>query len=96
MVCEHLRALDEELTAAGIPVDYRERQPRACHCRAWTRFSRYLDLNSIRARMNFPACVEEHEWNDIWTGNERGFVCTVHDDAVIGDYAIDPARPVIR
>jgi hypothetical protein len=95
MVCEHLRLLDDELAAAGIEVIYRDHQPWTRNCRAWTRYACYLDLAAIRSRLDFAPCVVDHEYRDIWQGEERGFVCTEHSDAIVGDYSSDPTRPVV-
>jgi hypothetical protein len=96
MVCEHLQALDEELTAAGIDVIYRDRQPWSRNCRAWTRYACYLDLAAIRERLQLADCVVDHLYNNPWMGEERGFDCNEHHDAIIGDYEQRSGRPVIR
>jgi hypothetical protein len=95
MVCEHLQALDDELTAAGIEVIYRDRQPWCLNCRAWTRYKCYLDLASIRTRLKLADCVVDWDFKDHWQGQERGFVCEEHHDAVIGNYDQEDL-PVIR
>jgi hypothetical protein len=95
MVCEHLEQLDRELTAAGVEVIYRDQQPWSKNCRAWTRYACFLDLAAIRARLKLADCVEDHVYRDPWQGEERGFVCREHNDAVIGDYSKLPDRPVI-
>src|SRR4029453_9043470 len=61
----------------------------------WTRYACYLDLSSIRARLKLAECVVDHVFKDNWQGEERGFVCDEHDDAVIGDYERRPGRPAI-
>jgi hypothetical protein len=86
MVCEHLKALDDELTAAGIEVVYRDRQPWSKSCRNWTRYKCFLDLALLRDRFKLDDCVIDWEFKDHWQGNERGFVCSEHFDAIIGDY----------
>lgn len=95
MVCDHLRQLDDELTAQGIDVIYRDRQPWSKNCRAWTRYACYLDLAAIRQRTRFADCVSDHVFEDHWQGHERGFVCDQYHDAIIGDSKADPSRPVI-
>jgi len=96
MVCEHLRQLDDELTARGVEVIYRDRQPWSKNCRAWTRYACVLDLASIRQRIHFASCVSDDVWEDHWTGYEQGFVCDECHDAVIGDTKPQPGRPVIK
>jgi hypothetical protein len=86
MVCEHLKALDETLTAAGVQVVYRDRQPWAKDCRNWTRYAVAFDIAAVRERFNFDDCVVDWEVDDHWQGSERGFVCNQHNDAIIGDF----------
>src|SRR5690606_8370750 len=83
MTCFHLRALEAELSAAGVAETYRG-TPWSMNCREWVYFDTVLDLASIAARMSFPPCVETHENLDPKSGTERGFVCTECHDAVMG------------
>ncbi len=96
MLCEHLAALDRELSGAGLEVVYREQQVWSNNCRAWTRYACYLDLPSIRERLGLAACVVDHRNDDPRSGTERGFVCTEHHDAIMGDLEPRPGRPVVR
>lgn len=96
MVCEHLRQLDDELAASAIEVIYRNERPWTKNCRAWTRYACFLDLPSIRKRIQFSDCVSDHIYEDHWMGHEQGFVCEECNDAVIGDAIRDPERPVVR
>src|SRR5262249_27234531 len=43
-----------------------------------------LDRPVLKARIEFPPCVEEHEHRGTHDGQEAGFVCTACDDAVMG------------
>ena len=82
-MCEHLRQLEEELIGRGIAVTFRG-QAWSRNCREWVYFSCYLDLAAVRARLALPACVVDHVNADPKSGEERGFVCTEHHDAVMG------------
>ena len=95
MVCEHLQQLDDELTARGYEVIYRDDKPWTKNCRAWTRYACYLDLAAIRARIQFADCVIDHVYDDHWQGHEQGFVCSQCHDAVIGDAKRYPDREVV-
>ena len=95
MVCDHLKPLDDELSAAGIGVVYRDLAPWSRNCRRWTRYACYLDLASIRARLRLADCIVDHVFKANWQGEERGFVCVEHHDAVIGDHDRRSDRPVI-
>ncbi len=83
MTCDHLRGLEKELIAAGVPETYRG-QPWSNNCREWVYFDCYLDRRAIRKRMDFPECVKDHEHLGTHDGQESGFVCTVCNDAVMG------------
>jgi hypothetical protein len=83
MICQHLHALEAELTAAGIKETYRG-TPWSMNCREWVYFDAVLDVACIASRMQFPSCVEVHENLDPRSGTERGFVCTSCHDAVMG------------
>ena len=52
-MCEHLKSLGDELAAAGIEETYRG-QPWTENCREWIYYNCWLDLKSIRERMNLP------------------------------------------
>jgi hypothetical protein len=96
MTCEHLKPLDDELATRGVEVVYRDRQPWTRNCRNWTRYACFLDLPALRERFRLPDCVVDHVLKDHWQGEECGFVCDEHHDAIIGDYAPRPDRPTIR
>jgi hypothetical protein len=96
MVCQHLLQLDEELSRHGIEVIYRDWQPWGQNCRNWTRFACYLELSALRARLKLADCVVDHVFRGTFQGDERGFVCHEHWDAIIGDYERCSDRPVVQ
>lgn len=83
MTCEHLSELESELIGRGIPVTYRG-QAWSHNCREWVYFDCYLDVESIRARLQLAGCVEAHFNDDPRSGVERGLVCSMHYDGIIG------------
>lgn len=85
MVCEHLKPLDDALTAAGVHVVYRDKQPWTKNCRNWTRYVVAFDMAAVRERFKLDECDVDWEIDDHWSGTERGFVCNQHGDAIIGD-----------
>ena len=96
MVCEHLRPLESELIGLGIRETARG-QVWTKNCREWVYFDCWLDLESVRKRMAFDACVIDHVHRGTHEGSETGFVCRIHHDGVMGvhaDHAAD--RPRIR
>ena len=86
MVCEHLKALDDALTAAGVQIVYRDQQPWTKNCRNWTRYACAFDMEAMRERFKFADFVVDWEIDDHWQGCERGFECNEHKDAIIGDF----------
>ncbi len=94
-MCEHLREFEAELTALGITTTFRGVAWTA-NCREWVYFRCFIDLHAVRARIRFDPCIVDHINDDPKSGRERGFVCTEHDDAVIG--LPDPSRhyPTVR
>jgi hypothetical protein len=88
MVCEHLRALEQELAAAGFPETFRG-QAWSSNCREWVYFDGYLDRASIRARMTLADCVHDHEHRGTHDGQESGFVCATCHDAIMGLHPLD-------
>ena len=91
MTCEHLRALDEALLAAGFVPTFRG-QAWSKNCREWVYFDCALLLDEIERAFDLDACVERHEHRGTHDGSERGLVCTIHDDAVMGTLDRDGAR----
>jgi len=83
-MCDHLRVLEQELTALAIPETFRGVAWTA-NCREWVYFRCYIDLPAVRKRLKLDPCVADHIHDDARSGRERGFVCTEHNDAVIGE-----------
>ncbi len=94
-MCEHLQQLESELLARGTPLTFRG-QAWSSNCREWAYFTCYLDLDSIRKRLNLAACVVDHENTDSHSGTERGFVCEEHHDGIMGRLEESPGISVIR
>jgi len=83
MTCEHLRQLEAEIIAAGLQETFRGR-PWSENCREWVFFNCYFDRDSIRSRIQFADCVQDHEHCGTHDGSEAGFVCSECHDAIIG------------
>ena len=83
MVCEHLADLEIALLESGARVTFRG-QPWSRNCREWVYFDVQIELDSVAKRfaLNYP--VEPHQNLDPRSGTERGFVCAVCHDAVMG------------
>jgi hypothetical protein len=90
MVCEHLRALEQELLARGIKETYRG-QTWSRNCREWVYFECCFDLPALRARMSFPLCVIDHVHRGTHDGSEAGLVCSQCWDAIMGAHPSNQA-----
>jgi len=96
VLCEHLRDLEEEITASGIAETFRG-QAWSDNCREWVYFDRVLDLAALRARFSFAPFVVDHQHRGTHDGQESGFVCEQCKDAVMGRHPADPGNaPIYR
>jgi hypothetical protein len=94
-MCEHLKALDEELTRAGITETSRG-QAWSRNCREWVYYTCHLDLPSIRRRLSLSPCVVDHTNEDPRSGTERGLVCEDHHHAIVGRLEPGTDYPTVR
>ena len=88
MTCEHLRPLEQELTAAGIKETYRG-QAWSDNCREFVYFDCVLDRESIRRRLKLADCVRDSDYLGTHMGSEYGFYCEQCQDGIMG---IHPTR----
>lgn len=95
MTCVHLQRLESALIASGHRETFRG-QAWSRHCREWVYFQCYLPLDFTRAKFSFDACVRDHEHNGTHDGRERGFVCTVHEDGIMGLFPGSGAAPTFE
>ena len=96
-VCAHLAPLEHELLDGGYAERFRGR-PWSQNCREWVYFDCALDREALRRRHGLDDCVRDHEHLGTHDGAEAGFVCSVHDDAVLGVHPTvrSAATPVHR
>lgn len=92
-LCEHLRPVGEHLRSTGASVNSAG-QPWSQNCRYWVYFNVVLDVDDLRRRFALPAEVAVHENADPKSGTERGLVCEMHHDAVMGYHPNDRPRAV--
>lgn len=86
-MCEHLQPLDNTLKQSGVKETFRG-QAWSDNCREWVYYDCVLDLSSLRKEYNFPEFIVDHVNSDPRSGQEKGFVCTQCNDAVMGNYSI--------
>lgn len=83
MLCTHLANLEKAIIESGVKETYRG-AAWSKNCREWAYFDVVLDTDALRHRFSLPDCVQIHENKDARSGLERGFVCTLCHDAIIG------------
>lgn len=83
MLCDHLRELETALHAAGFQEVFRGKA-WSDHCREWVYYDCILALAPLRAKFHFAPCVHDHIHRGTHDGSEAGFVCTEHEDAIMG------------
>lgn len=85
MTCDHLRALEQAIIARGIRETFRG-QAWSQNCREWVYFDCFIDTTAVRRAFDLPSCVAEHSHRGTHDGQERGFVCSVCHDGILGRY----------
>jgi len=86
---EHLRAVEEAIIKRGIRETFRG-AAWSLNCREWVYFDCYIDLAGARARFSLADCVQDHIHRGTHDGQERGLVCSVCHDAIMGHYEKRP------
>jgi hypothetical protein len=85
MVCEHLRPLEEAIQSLGIYETFRG-QAWSSNCREWVYFDCFIDTAAVRGAIPLADCVLDHIHRGTHDGQERGFVCSICHDGVMGTY----------
>ena len=95
MVCEHLRAIEEELLRQGRTVLFRG-AAWSRNCREWVYFDCFIDTASVSKNFALPACVREHAHRGTHDGQERGFECTLCHDGIMGAFEATPRTIIFK
>jgi hypothetical protein len=95
MMCDHLRDLEQAILAQGIRETFRGRA-WSQRCREWVYFDCFIDLDAVRSRHSLADCVHDHVHRGTHDGEERGFVCSQCDDALMGSYSRRAEQAVFR
>jgi hypothetical protein len=93
-LCEHLQPVERSLRAQGAKVTYRG-QPWSDNCHSWIFLDAMLDCEGLIAGLKLDACVRVHDHRGTHDGSERGLVCTIHNDGVMGPHPSD-AGPAVK
>jgi len=87
-VCDHLRGVEDYLVSLRRAITA-SGQVWSKNCRFWVYFDAVLDCDALRKRFALPDSVEVHVNDDSRSGREKGLVCTVDHDAVMGIHPLD-------
>jgi hypothetical protein len=93
MTCEHLRPLEEAILASGIRETFRG-QAWSDNCREWVYFACWFNLAALRQRHQLAPCVIDHSHRGTHDGQERGLVCAMCHDALMGSYEHREGEPI--
>jgi hypothetical protein len=83
MTCEHLIGFEQAMIAEGYTETFRGKA-WSQNVREWVYFDVCFDRPAVRDFFEFDPCVVDHEHLGTHDGQEAGFVCTIHQDGVMG------------
>ena len=95
MTCDHLRKLELAIIGAGIRETFRG-PAWSNDCREWVYFDCFIDVEAVQVKFRLPECVLPHVYQGTHGGEERGVVCRVCHDAIIGYVAPRPGHRVFN
>ena len=82
-ICLHLKPVYDYVQAAGGGITY-QGNAWSKNCRLWIYFDVVLDCSLLKSKLNLNDCIEIHEHIGTHDGQERGFVCKIHQDGIMG------------
>ncbi len=84
-ICEHLRTAQQYVQNQGGRVVW-VGQPWSANCRTWVYFDVRLDCDQIIKSLGLADCIQIHDHRGTHDGSERGLVCTIHQDGIMGPH----------
>jgi hypothetical protein len=87
-LCEHLQAADKYVRDQGAYVISAGR-PWSANCHVWIYFDALLDCERLIKGLSLAPCVQIHDHRGTHDGSERGIVCTIHNDGIMGPHPED-------
>jgi hypothetical protein len=87
-LCEHLQPAEQYVRDHGGRVISSGR-PWSANCHVWVYFDTILDCDGLIKGLGLAPCVQTHDHRGTHDGSERGIVCTVHHDGVMGPHPAD-------
>jgi hypothetical protein len=95
MICPHLQSLEQAIIASGAHEVFRGKT-WSLNCREWVYFDCYIDTETVIRTLPLPDCVKVHIHRGTHDGQERGFVCSDCNDAIMGIYEPRPDALIFR
>jgi hypothetical protein len=93
-LCEHLKPVEDYLRGKGIPV-FSSARPWSANCHIWVYFDALLDCQRLIDGLNLATCIQIHDHRGTHDGSERGIVCSIHNDGIMGRHPAD-ASPATK
>jgi hypothetical protein len=95
-LCEHLQPLEKFLRDQGARVVSSGR-PWSANCHIWVYFDAILECERLIKGLNLASCTQVHDHRGTHDGSERGIICTMHNDGIMGPHPADasPAAKII-
>jgi hypothetical protein len=87
-LCEHLRPAEKYVRDHGGRVVSAGR-PWSANCHVWVYFDTILDCDRLIEGLSLAPCIQTHDHRGTHDGSERGIVCTIHHDGVMGPHPAD-------
>jgi len=87
-LCKHLAAAAQYIRDQGGRM-VSSGQPWSQNCHVWVYFDALLDCERLIQGLGLDPCVEIHDHRGTHDGSERGLVCTIHHDGVMGPHPSD-------
>ena len=87
-LCEHLRTAESYVRDHGGRVISSGR-PWSANCHVWVYFDTLLDCDRLIKGLGLAPCIQVHDHRGTHDGSERGIVCTVHHDGIMGPHPAD-------
>jgi hypothetical protein len=93
-LCEHLAGALQYILDQGAQI-FSCGQAWTENCHIWAYFDTLLDCDGLMTGLSLDPCVQIHDHRGTHEGSERGLVCSVHHDALMGPHPSD-AGPQTR
>lgn len=87
-LCEHLQPVERHLRDRGTRL-FSVGRPWSKNCHIWVFFDAVLDCEGLIAALGLDSCVTIHDHRGTHDGSERGLVCSIHNDAIMGRHPLD-------